>query len=61
MSDLFEEEDSEVAELEENFEDVEVEIEEKNIPGNFLDARRRLESMLDEKRLQDELQDFLDF
>lgn len=54
MTDLFE--DEEILEGDE-FEDVELDAEVD--PG--LDARRRLEKMLEERRLQDELDDFVDY
>lgn len=57
MSELFEED--EVVEVVEDFDDVEAEVIEHINPG--LDARRRLESMLDERRLRDELDDFVDY
>ena len=61
MTDLFAEDEDEVVELVENFDEVDVETKliEPVICG--LDARRRLEHMLDEKRLQDELDDFVDY
>lgn len=63
MSDLFEEEDNEVIEVSDDFDEVEVDVDLDlaNPSGNGLDARRRLESMLDEKRLRDELEDFTDY
>lgn len=64
MSDLFEEDEDDVVEVSEDFDlennlDIDVEVID-NIPRD-LDARRRLESMLDEKRLRDELDDFGDY
>jgi len=57
MSDLFEEE---VDLTEETFEDVEsVDIEDS--ADITLDARRKLEKMLEEKRLREELDDFIDY
>jgi hypothetical protein len=60
MSELFEEEEQEVIELVEEFDEVEVESEIIE-PSGGLDARRRLENMLEEKRLRDELDDFVDY
>ncbi|RUR12425.1 PA3496 family putative envelope integrity protein [Legionella sp. km772] len=60
MSDLFEDDETEVLATEEEFEDIEVETEGVE-GGNNLDARRRLENILEEKRLQDELDDFVDY
>jgi hypothetical protein len=65
MSDLFEENDddatSEVAEEFDIEEDLEIDPEIENANPKDLDARRRLEQMLDEKRLRDELDDFGDY
>jgi hypothetical protein len=61
MSDLFEEDEEVVIEIEEAFEEIEVDTEIAEAPGAGLDARRRLEHMLDEKRLRDELDDFVDY
>lgn len=61
MSDLFEEDEEEVIEVVDDFEDVEVDTEIIETPGVSLDARRRLENMLEEKRLRDELDDFVDY
>lgn len=62
MTDLFEEDEEEIIEVEEGFEEVEVDTEFTEIPdNNGLDARRRLENMLEEKRLRDELDDFVDY
>ncbi len=61
MSDLFEEDEEEILEVGEDFSDVEVEAESVEIPNCGLDARRRLENMLEEKRLRDELDDFIDY
>ena len=55
MSDLFEEDDPEVAE-QESFDSVEVNS--VNVADSLMDARRRLEKVLDEKRLKEELEDF---
>ncbi len=56
MSDLFE--DDETVELVEEFEAEVVAPELSDDSGCGLDARRRLESMLEEKRLRKELDDF---
>ncbi|CAM4398845.1 MAG: hypothetical protein LEGION0403_FIIPPAGN_02083 [Legionella sp.] len=65
MSDLFEENDddttSEVAEEFDLEEDLDIDPEIENANPKDLDARRRLEQMLDEKRLRDELDDFGDY
>ncbi|WP_133136949.1 PA3496 family putative envelope integrity protein [Legionella rowbothamii] len=65
MSDLFEENDddatSEVAEEFDIEEDLDIDPEIENANPKDLDARRRLEQMLDEKRLRDELDDFGDY
>jgi len=58
MSDLFEEDDlveSEFVNSEEEVVDLDVS------EDTTLDARRRLENMLEEKRLRDELDDFVDY
>ncbi|HRD71219.1 MAG: hypothetical protein Q8M40_04775 [Legionella sp.] len=60
MSDLFEEDEEEI-EVGEDFEEVEVDTEFLEAPDCSLDARRRLENMLEEKRLKDELDDFVDY
>ena len=61
MSDLFEEDEEEITEVVEDFEEIEVDAEDIEIPNGNLDARRRLEQMLEEKRLRDELDDFVDY
>lgn len=66
MSDLFEEDDEDTGvEVGDNFDDVESELdsapEVDEATHRDLDARRRLENMLDEKRLRDELDDFGDY
>ncbi|MBL7478370.1 PA3496 family putative envelope integrity protein [Legionella bononiensis] len=61
MTDLFEEDEEEIIEVVDDFEEVEVDTEFADIPANGLDARRRLENMLEEKRLRDELDDFVDY
>ncbi|HEN5502295.1 TPA: hypothetical protein U6290_002009, partial [Legionella pneumophila] len=58
---LFEEDEEEVIEVVDDFDDVEVDTEIIEAPGVSLDARRRLENMLEEKRLRDELDDFVDY
>lgn len=65
MSDLFEDDEDAVVEVEEDFDmdsevNVGTEIRETTVPRD-LDARRRLENMLDEKRLRNELDDFGDY
>ena len=61
MSDLFEEDEVEVIEVVEDFEEIDDETEISEVPSQGLDARRRLENMLEEKRLRDELDDFVDY
>lgn len=62
MSDLFEEDEEALMETEEVFDGLEVEPDTTEIStDNNLDARRRLENMLEEKRLRDELDDFVDY
>jgi hypothetical protein len=65
MSDLFEEDEDAVVEVGEDFVDLDgdldVETEVAETDSSGLDARRRLENMLDEKRLRDELDDFIDY
>ncbi len=57
MSELFDEEDLVEGELfVESAEKIDIDIDE----NSTLDARRRLENMLEEKRLRDELEDFVD-
>lgn len=62
MSDLFEDDEDAVVEVGEDFveDDREVDVDAEIIEtaSNGLDARRRLENLLDEKRLRDELDDF---
>ena len=63
MSDLFEEDDA-VVEVEDDFVDIDGEVDVEaviELAPCELDARRRLENMLDEKRLRDELDDFGDY
>ncbi len=58
MSELFEEEELVEGELFVNAEEeVKIDVDE----NSTLDARRRLENMLEEKRLRDELDDFVDY
>ncbi|MDI9817870.1 MULTISPECIES: PA3496 family putative envelope integrity protein [unclassified Legionella] len=58
MSDVFDDDDlDEVDPFLSPEEEVDVEMPESSI----LDARRRLENMLEEKRLRDELDDFVDY
>jgi hypothetical protein len=66
MTDLFEEDEDAVVEVGEDFDvendlDVDADAEVVETAPRDLDARRRLESMLDEKRLRDELDDFGDY
>lgn len=61
MSNLFEENEEEVLEGASDFEDIELDAELDEPPGEGLDARRRLEHMLEEKRLRDDLDDFVDY
>jgi hypothetical protein len=59
MSDIFEEDEG--IEVVEDFDKVEVDGDLIEVSNNGLDARRRLENMLDEKRLREELDDFVDY
>lgn len=59
MTELFDDEDDKVLVVEEELEDAE-DIPDEDIDPPLSDARRRLEKMLEEKRLRDELEDFLD-
>ncbi|CEK11418.1 PA3496 family putative envelope integrity protein [Legionella hackeliae] len=59
MSDIFEDDDLEEVESFENPEEELIDIDAPKTPT--LDARRRLENMLEEKRLRDELDDFVDY
>lgn len=61
MSELFEGNEGEVVEVAEDFDEVDVETELDEAINTGLDARRRLENMLDERRLRDELDDFVDY
>lgn len=59
MSELFEEEDDKII-LEDDVEETdEIIPSSRQRPGS--NARKRLESLLEEKRLRDELDDFLDY
>lgn len=59
MSDLLEENDDEMIEVDDEFdEELEVDAEIPEQANGGMDARRRLELMLEEKRLRDELEDF---
>lgn len=61
MADLFENDEVEVLAVDDSFGDLEVDVE-TGKSNSGLDARRRLENLLEEKRLQDELgDDFVDF
>lgn len=60
MSDIFEDDEVEVLTTEDVPPDLEIDAEVVEDNGT-LDARRRLESILEEKRLQDELDDFVDY
>lgn len=61
MSEFFEDEEEKAIVADEEFTEVEniAVIETRHRPAS--DARRRLENMLDEKRLRDELEDFIDY
>lgn len=59
MSDLFEDDAEEIIEPVEQFEELEADAE--LAEGATIDARRRLEKMLEEKRLREELDDFVDY
>lgn len=59
MSDIFEEDDLIETEGFLNVDDEVIDIEAEEVPT--LDARRRLEKMLEDKRLRDELDDFVDY
>lgn len=58
MSELYDDEEKELI-TEDAFVDTDEAI--LNSSHSISDARRRLESLLDEKRLKDELEDFLDY
>ncbi len=67
MSELFEDSQDKVIVVEDDVVEVEadvveveaIEVDTRQRPA--FDARRRLESLLEEKRLRDELEDFLDY
>lgn len=59
VSDLFEANEDDVLEITEEFEGVDVEVDE--VEKMDVDARRRLENLLDEKRLMKELDDYMDY
>lgn len=59
MSEIFDDEEEKVLVVEDEFVEPEDEALEEQLPTT--DARRRLENMLEEKRLRDELEDFLDY
>lgn len=59
MSDLFEANEDDVIEVGEEFDEVNVDL--AMTEKMDIDARRRLENLLDERRLQEELDDFLDY
>lgn len=68
MSDLFEEENEDAAvDVDGDFidvdadDEVDVALDDDKAARLDLDARRKLESMLDERRLRDELDDFGDY
>lgn len=62
MSDIFNDDEDDLIENDEfvNSDDIEVKAPLKN-ESTILDARRRLENLLEEKRLREELGDFDDF
>lgn len=62
MSELFDDEEEKALIVEDEIEESEEpeEIIKENRQRPSFDARRRLENLLDEKRLRDELKDFLD-
>ncbi len=63
MTDLFEDDEAEVLESEDTLIDLEVDEEgiDAEEANGTLDARRRLEKVLEEKRLRDELDDSVDY
>ncbi len=64
MSELFDDdaEEKELVSEDDIIEVVEdIVVQDTALPGDACDARRRLENLLDEKRLRDELEDFLDY
>lgn len=58
MSDFY---DDELLDVEDEFVDPDIETASKGSSHAGQDARRRLESLLEEKRLRDELDDFVDY
>ncbi|KTD21076.1 PA3496 family putative envelope integrity protein [Legionella londiniensis] len=60
MSELFDDEEEKDLIAEDEFVDPE-EILIENTQSSFSDARRRLENLLEEKRLKDEIEDFFDY
>lgn len=60
MTDLFDDE-GEIIESGEHFADLEVDADVTEVGDGTLDARRRLEKMLEDRRLRDELDDFVDY
>jgi hypothetical protein len=60
MSELFDDEEKELI-SEEDLIEVPEELIPETRPRATSDARRRLENLLDEKRLRDELEDFIDY
>lgn len=60
MSELFDDAEHKALVAEDNFEEVDDVITDNRQRPTF-DARRRLENLLDEKRLRNELDDFLDY
>lgn len=59
MSELFDDEEKDIIAEDEFVEPEEVIVDTRH--GSDASARRRLENLLEEKRLQDELEDFLDY
>lgn len=59
MSELFDDEEKDIIAEDEFVEPEEVILDARS--GSDVNARRRLENLLEEKRLQDELEDFLDY
>ncbi|KTD24696.1 Uncharacterised protein [Legionella lansingensis] len=59
MSDMFDDDDLDEVDAFANPEDELINADPQE--GSTLDARRRLENMLEEKRLRDELDDFVDY
>ncbi|STX28138.1 Uncharacterised protein [Legionella beliardensis] len=61
MSDLFDEDDDLMEEVFSADDTVPIDSEDMPSKNTVLDARRRLEQVLEEKRLRDELDDFVDY